>query len=98
MILSPIRLVRALSAMRMVAAGVVGVYLASELAIARREESTALGAAQESPKEICHFAVRVPRPIDKNFLRLCKKPLVDDRRTKSLDAVILAEIGAIAQR
>ena len=49
-------------------------------------------------EEIRHLAMRVPRPIDKKILRLCKNPFINDRRTKSLDAVILAEIGTIAWR
>ena len=97
-IFSPICLVRALSAVRMVATGVVGAYLATELAIAWREESAAFEAVQAHPEGIRHLAMRVPRPIDKNFLRLCKNPFINDRRTKSLDAVVLAEIGTIAQR
>ena len=66
-ILSPICLVRALSAVRMVATGVVGAYLATELAIAWREESATFEAVQGHPEEIRHLAMRMPHPIDKNF-------------------------------
>lgn len=72
MILSPICLVRALSAVRMVSTGVVGAHLATELAIAWREESAAFEAVQAPPEEIRHLAMRVPRPIDKKICTCAK--------------------------
>lgn len=95
-IFAPIRFVGAI-AMCVVAADVIYVRPLFGVAVCWREHSAAVWAAQQSSKQVDVSASRVTGAPSKNFLDLNKGVLIDKRRTKVFDAVILPDIYAVLQ-